>query len=286
MMLKKGDYVGITGCSDGLKPEQWAEVEKLCGILTGMGLTPLCSDYLYTKEAVFSGTGEERAGALMKMYRDERVKIIFDISGGNVANEVLPYLDFTEIADQAKPYFGYSDLTTVINSIYSQTGKISYLYTIQNLIRKDGAIQQERFYRSLFEGADDLFKVSWEFLKGRSMEGIIIGGNIRCLMKLAGTPYMPDFTGKILFLEAYSGDAGLIASLLAQLRGIGVFEKIQGILLGTFSYMEKHSIMPAAPELILHAVNHMDLPVAATRQLGHGSDSRCLVIGQKMKISN
>ena len=32
------------------------------------------------------------------------------------------------------------------------------------------------------------------------MEGIVVGGNIRCLLKLAGTPYWPDMREKILLL--------------------------------------------------------------------------------------
>ena len=37
------------------------------------------------------------------------------------------------------------------------------------------------------------------------MEGIVVGGNIRCLLKLAGTPYWPDMREKILLLESFGG---------------------------------------------------------------------------------
>lgn len=283
-MFKQGDHVGITGCSDGLQPKQQENVKQLCAVLADMGLNPVCSDYLYAKEAVFSGNGEQRAGALMEMYQNEQIKAIFDITGGNVSNEILPYLDFGCISANEKPFFGYSDLTTVINSIYSQTGISSYLYTIQNLIRRDGKMQQERFENSFFYGKNDLFEVSWNFLRGSSMSGVVLGGNIRCLAKLAGTPWMPDFNSKILFLEAYSGDAGLIASLAAQFKSLGVFDKIQGILLGTFSYMEKHKIQPNAWEIILRASADAAVPVAVTREIGHGSDSKCLAIGKEVCI--
>ncbi len=35
------------------------------------------------------------------------------------------------------------------------------------------------------------------------MDGIVVGGNIRCLLKLAGTPYWPDMREKILLLESF-----------------------------------------------------------------------------------
>ena len=40
-----------------------------------------------------------------------------------MANEVLTDLDFEMISASDKIFFGYSDLTTVINAIYTKTGK-------------------------------------------------------------------------------------------------------------------------------------------------------------------
>ena len=72
------------------------------------------------------------------------------------------------------------------------------------------------------------------------MEGILLGGNLRCFLKLAGTPYFPDLDGKLLFLESLGGGPELIASLLAQLSQLGVFQKIAGLLLGTFTELSKN----------------------------------------------
>ena len=105
------------------------------------------------------------------------------------------------------------------------------------------------------------------------MEGVVVGGNIRCLLKLAGTPYFPDCRGKLLFLESRSGGPDRVAACLAQLRQMGVFSQISGLLLGTFSQMEKTNQQPAVPELVLAAVKNNELPIAATRQVGHGADS-------------
>lgn len=66
---------------------------------------------------------------------------------------------------------------------------------------------------------------------------------MRCFLKLAGTRFWPDMEGKILLLEASGGEAAQMASCLAQLRQIGVFEQIRGILLGTFL-----SVVPQAPD--------------------------------------
>ena len=92
---------------------------------------------------MFSGTDEERAADLMRFYKDDSIDAIYDISGGDLANGVLRYLDFDTIADSDKTFWGYSDLTTVINAIYAKTGKSSVLYQIKNLIGSEAILQQE-----------------------------------------------------------------------------------------------------------------------------------------------
>ena len=66
-----------------------------------------------------------------------------------------------------------------------------------------------------------------------------MGGNIRCFLKLAGTPYMPDTRGKILFLESNGGDRHRTAAAFSQLRQMGVFDEIAGLLLGTFTALDR-----------------------------------------------
>lgn len=82
----------------------------------------------------------------MDFYRDDEIKGIFDISGGDIANGILPYLDYDVIADSSKLFWGYSDLTTVLNAIYTKTGKISVLYQIRNLLYQHSERQLEDFY--------------------------------------------------------------------------------------------------------------------------------------------
>ena len=123
--MKKGDKIGIVACSNGLKESSRPEMEQLKITLENLGLTPVFSEYLYAKDGAESGTRQQRAEALMKFYRDEEIKGIFDVSGGDLANGVLPWLDYETIAKSGKMFWGYSDLTTVVNAITAKTGKPS-----------------------------------------------------------------------------------------------------------------------------------------------------------------
>ncbi|MBB6698151.1 S66 family peptidase [Clostridium algidicarnis] len=284
MKLKNGDKIGIVACSNGQPLSYKTKIEELLKVITEIGLIPVCSNFIFEKYSVFSGSPKERAKALLKFYPDVEIKAIFDISGGDIANEILEYLDFNLIKNNSKPFFGYSDLTTIINAIYSKTGETSYLYQIRNLIYDNKELQVKWITNSLFYGQKDLFDIKYSFIQGNKMEGVVVGGNIRCLLKLAGTPYLPDFENKILLLEAFGGEVSLITTFFNQLKQMGVFLKINGILLGTFTKMEENNLKPTVEEILINVLNDRQLPIAKTKDIGHGSDSKCIAIGKFISL--
>lgn len=280
-MFRTGDKIGIVCCSNGQRRTYAEKINRLENTLLEVGLQPVFSNYIYEKNGIFSGTARERADALMDFYKDDEIKGIFDISGGDVANGILPYLDYDIIAGSSKLFWGYSDLTTVINAIYTKTGRPSVLYQIRNLIYDCKERQIADFSNTTMQNGTDLFKLDYEFVQQSKMSGIVVGGNIRCFLKLAGTEYMPELENKILLLESLNGDAAKIETYLCQLQQIGAFDKVAGILLGTFTEMENEKCTPTVVELVKKWVRK-DLPIAATRNIGHGTDSKAIVIGQEL----
>lgn len=276
--MKIGDKVGIVCCSNGQSIKNRETILCLKNVLEHIGFIPIFSNYIYAKDSVFSGTAKERAQALMEFYMDFDVKAIFDISGGDIANEILPYLDFNIITEHPKQFWGYSDLTTILNAIYTKTGQSSVLYQVRNLVYEYGPLQQKAFFETVFQNQTTLYEFPYEFIQGTKMEGIIIGGNIRCFLKLAGTEFFPNLQDKLLFLEARGGQVPQMVTFLSQLKMIGAFDKVKGILLGTFTEMEKTQALPNIISLVKdYAPN---LPIAKTELIGHGADSRGIVIGE------
>lgn len=323
--------IGIVCCSNGLR-QSYKEMKSLIEkTLNSIGIQPVFSDCIFEKDAYFSASAKERANALMNLYRDDEITDIFDISGGDLSNGILPYLDYEVIGKSNKCFWGYSDLTTVLNAIYKKTGKYSGLYQIRNILSeykeqqisdvkellcaqyicldkedclgakqlagKDlrGIVKQE----DVADGnslVQNIFKIQYQFVQGHHMEGIVVGGNIRCFLKLAGTPYMPDFEGKILLLESRSGLIPQMETFLSQLQQLGAFEQIAGILLGTFTQLDEEQskkieleneddegYYPTMAELLKKYVRE-DLPVAVTKDIGHGRDSKAIMVGAYHKF--
>ncbi len=84
---------GIVVCSNGQKAEYLSQNEELADFLRSAGIEAVMSPFIYEKENVFSGTPEERADSLMAMFRDPDIEEIYDISGGDIANQILDYLE-------------------------------------------------------------------------------------------------------------------------------------------------------------------------------------------------
>lgn len=281
--IKSGDKVGVVCCSNGWEKRKETKLRRLEEVLLGMRLVPVFSPYLFERGNVESGTAMERAQALMDFYRDDTIRGIFDISGGDIANGILPYLDFETIAAGNKLFWGYSDLTTVINAIYTKTGKPSVLYQICNLMYDHAEEQRENFINAVFGNNETLFQFPCEFLQGRAMEGVIVGGNVRCFLKLAGTAYFPELTDKILLLESLGGTVPQMLTYFSQLQQLGAFEQVHGILLGTFTQMEQERCQPDVWTLLKRYVAP-ELPVAKTAFIGHGTDSRAALVGEYGKF--
>lgn len=309
--------IGLVSCSNALSSGKRSGIDSLTRLLEENGIEVLVSPFLYERQGVGAGDGlgcyqdvrggsaRERARVLMQYFQEPEMDYIFDVSGGDIANEILPWLDFSGIRESRTVFAGYSDLTTILNAIYAKMGKAGILYQVRHLAAEENLQVREMLMDELFvkdaAGREEPWKpgVKYHFIRrslamqdfvpdsapaqGSSMQGVLVGGNIRCLLKLAGTEYFPDMRDKILLLEAMSGDVAKMITYLSQLDQLGVFRQIRGVLLGTFTQMERENLRPSIEELILEYLPS-DLPVAKTFEVGHGIDAKPIWIGREYRF--
>ena len=272
--------IALVGCSDPLPARERTDVERLARLLETMGIETDVSPLLL---ADTPPAPQEKAEALNRAFRDPSAELIFDVSGGDLANTVLPFLDFDAIRASRAVFHGFSDLTTVINAILAQTGRPAVNWQIRNLLYDDAEAQRRYFERSVLPGRFDPADLAPRFLRGSRMQGKVFGGNLRCFLKLAGTSYWPDATGGILLLESLGGGPFQMITALEQYRQAGVFDRVGGVLLGTFTTMEKTGRTPTVEELVLEMTPDR-LPVAKTRFVGHDPDARAILLGSETVI--
>ena len=72
--------------------------------------------------------------------------------------------------------------------------------------------------------------------------------------------------------------------MAVQLRQMGVFQQISGLLLGTFTKLEEQYGSDAVKELFLQVTESCPIPIAKTAQIGHAPDSKALQIGLPISL--
>ena len=268
----------LVGCSDPLPVAWQTDIARLAAILQAEGLQTQISPLLFEGQLP---SPRQKAEALNRLFADPAVEYIFDVSGGDLANTVLPYLDWKTVAASRATLFGYSDLTAVLNAVTAKTGRHTVNYQLRNLLYADAPAQLAYFRSSVLPRRFAAADLAPRFLRGSGMRGRVFGGNLRCFLKLAGTPYWPDLTNGILLLESYGGGPYQMITALEQYRQMGVFDRIAGILLGTFTAMEEENGRPAIEEIVLHSAPQR-IPVACTRLIGHYPNARAIPLGSEM----
>ena len=148
----------------------------------------------------------------------------------------------------------------------------SVLFQIRHLIDNDMQIKRIK--------EKSLFDLDYQIMQGKGVQGVVIGGNIRCFLKLAGTRYFPEVKDKLLLLEAYSGNEAKLVTYLSQLKQMHVFEQIQGLILGTYTeYFKNHDINDLL-RLVKRYVSD-DLTIIYTKDIGHSKNAKAIVIGKE-----
>ena len=271
----------LVACSDPMLLYQQDDIGRLKMLLEKEGLEVVVGPYLFERFENLSV--KNKADDLMDYFRDPEMNFIFDVSGGDIANSVLPELDYDVVRESKATFYGYSDLTTILNAFYTQTGRETINFQVRNLLYDNAEEERVYFREHILPDNVSEKDLDCQFLRGEAMNGRVFGGNIRCFLKLAGTPFWPDLSGAILLLEACSGGVMKMTTYLYQLKQIGVFEQISGILLGTFTEMEDKQLTPTIEELVQTIVPRT-LPIATTRYVGHGTDARAIVIGREYTL--
>jgi len=116
LQLSPRSTIALVGSSDGL-PRDSDTVSRLCAVLESLGLHTVIFPSLYQTAAGKPQPAERRAADIQAAFADPEVDALFDLTGGDAANAILPHLDFKEIARCSKPFFGYSDVSVLLNPL-------------------------------------------------------------------------------------------------------------------------------------------------------------------------
>jgi len=256
---------------------QQDRVERGLQALRALGYAPQAADHILTRGPLyFAGTPEMRVRDLHHAFADDEVRAIFCTRGGYGSNYLLDALDLDLIAESAKPFIGYSDLTALQLWLLDQLQLPAFHGPMlsADFAREDGvhlaSMQAALTGQSYSVGATEGLRT---LHPGRA-RGTLYGGCLSVLVALLGTPYEPQTEGKLLFIEDVNVKPYQVDRMLWQLRQAGKLDGARGIVFGEML----DCVSPgAAPELldevILRVFDDFQGPIAIGLRSGHVSRS-------------
>lgn len=282
-MLKAGDKIGIVACSNSKTEKDRGKLEALTTFLkASYQIEAVLAPTIFVKSGNVPAI--ERAKALMTFYEDPEIKAIFDISGGDLANQILPLLNYEKIAQRAIPFIGYSDLTVILNAITKKAQVSGVLFQILQIMEDPTKAALRSFETLFFDQESIILHGYWRSREQLKGEVTLVGGNIRCFLKLAGTPFFPEIEGKVLLLEYASGGIERVNAYFSQLEQMQVFDQIAGLIVGDFSELREQNETVKLAGLLEEIASAYHLPVFHTPDIGHQPASTAVPLGKEIRL--
>ncbi len=246
--LQLGDKIGLISPGGFITED---ELKESISNIENLGFKVILGKNVLEKFGYFAGTDEQRANDLNEMFINENVKGIVCTRGGYGCSRILPLLNYNAIKKNPKVLIGYSDVTALMNGIFSQTGLITFHGPVATSTFNDFSVKNfKNVLMSTFNN-QTLFNPKNEInnnltnenntssqikvIHNGKAEGILIGGNLSIVVSIIGTPYDIDYTDKIVFLEEVGEEPYRIDRMLTQMIQSKKFDKVAGIALGIFS---------------------------------------------------
>lgn len=294
--LAAGDTVGLIAPAGPSSDDD--SVRYSGDLLRSLGFKVKEGKHVYDRDQYLAGKDEDRAADVNAMFADDDVDAIFTLRGGYGTQRILPFLDYDLIASKPKVFAGSSDITGILIAMYEKSGLIGFhgpagggnysdyalaefQKVLMNPSRRTRIGQAPPFEEGpgRIEKANRIVRYS-----GGAAEGRLIGGNLSLVSTLLGTPYEPDFRGRIVFLEDVNEAPYRIDRMLTQLWLAGKLQHAAGIAFGKFTKTDYDSNTFSIEEVLQQRCAALGIPVVSGLMIGHISDKTTVPMGINARL--
>ncbi len=247
---------------------------------------------IWERDGWVAGTAEGRARDLMAMFADPEVDAVQCAQGGYGSAQLIPFLDFDVIAENPKPFVGYSDITALHVALLQKAGLSTlYGYGLAGVGHAETtAFTTDRLLSALAGETTGPIPLDPDDpyvrpIHGGRVTAPIVGGCLWLLMQTMGTPWEVDLDGCILFFEDANIPPSYLEGELVQLTHAGKLDAVAGVVVGemTDSDWPKHADdaaqMKSVEDVLEERLEPLGVPVLYRLPLGHGKNQAALPLG-------
>lgn len=272
--LRPGDRIALVAPAS---PFEQDKLDRAYAFLETMGLQPVVGRHCTLRQGYLAGTEAERSEDLLTALRDPAIAAIFCLRGGYGSGRLLPHLPFATFRKHPKIFLGYSDITFLHLAFWRNLRWVTFHGP--NLVELDGDTTGRG--DAVLSGLQGEREFLWnvgpsQVLRAGTASGILLGGNLTCLTHSLMTPFFPDLQGALLMLEDRGEALYRLDRKITQLRLAGIFERINGLILGEF--LDCGNIEDIW-RMIAEQVRMYAFPVVAGLPFGHGGANDLLPLG-------
>jgi muramoyltetrapeptide carboxypeptidase len=272
--LAAGDRIAVVAPAGPFDSEKF---EIGLAVMRTWGLIPEPAPHVYDRRSHLAGSDTDRAADLAACLADPDLKAIICARGGYGCLRLLPLMADVGLDGPAKWLVGFSDITALHQYIHQRVGWATLHGPMVTTLASADAATRDHLW-SLLSGAGEapLSYPLGEVLLPGVARGVIIGGNLTTLSHLLGTPYQPDFTDCLLFLEDVGEAPYRIDRILTQMALAGCLKGLAGVALGQFTDC---GAWEAIRQIFKERLAPYGIPLAAGLAAGHGSPNMALPLG-------
>ncbi len=272
--LKPGDTIGIVAPAGPFDPEKFMKGKT---VLESMGYETVYDENIFQKHGFLAGTDTQRADRLNRLFADSSVQAIFCARGGYGSMRILSLLDVETIQTNPKIFLGFSDISALLSVLYDQCGLVTFHGPLVTTLAKATEKTIMAMKTALVSDAPlELIPEDGTVIKPGVCSGLVAGGNLTTLCHLVGTPFAPNFKGKILLLEDVGEMPYRIDRMLTQMKLAGCFNDMAGLILGTF---KKCGHLNEIVDIFDNIFKDTDIPILAGFDMGHGKHNLTIPMG-------
>ena len=288
MKIKKISSKSKIGITAPAFPPDAVKLHNGIEYLQKRGHRVVLGDSCTSIQGYFAGSDELRVRELHQFFKDPQIDLIICARGGWGTLRFLDKLDYDLIKANPKLLVGYSDITTLQLAICKMSGlpSVSGPMVAVEMGNDILPFTEEHFWNQLYN-TNTYYEYEWDrdeievWNRGRA-QGRLLGGCLSMVSHQLGTPYSPDYTDSVLFIEDVGEEPFKIDRYLAHLKQNGIFNQIKGLILGNFLDCEdenesrKHIPVKA---VLAEYFKEAPFPVIYNFPYGHGMRKVSMPIG-------